>query len=572
MTYSNLYFFFNIDYRRNHGNAPIPEIPSRGLVVVHSDHTTTTRRTASLTTQPANRSLSHRRLTIHGTTFRPLHNHADAFPNNSSDALEDDDDDDSIEIPSTTAPLRILVIGDSLAAGVGTRWSSTPVLPESIAAALSQALGGRAVFWTCVGVPGQTSSEIVHDIMHLEDLLRVRNPTTQILQRFDEWQTQQRQRAHDRIAAAKRKTHEWLEGRKEDPEEGDDLSDERQPSNRLLRWWKRTTRQLCRDIQSIRNIVKRDDDDDDTVVVTKEISQANSVLEKVSTEQNPMQSSLFDPSVVGNYDIAIVLTGLNDLKESMLPFMMSPERVKELQQIKQQENPQESEEGMKGQFIRILKALESRMKRMLPTSDGSKLLPSNDENPLDDRTCPFRNKGPLIVFPALPYQPTVLSQKWPLSWFMIPMLNMVDRNKQLLSELYPGLVLFVESPDMQDWVNAAEAKKGTVWADFQVLLKLNDIAIDAKERIEQLMKRHYERWVCDDKVETQDRKNRTTSTGNHEDLYELDMYGHVSVRPPAVAWPGSIMVAADGIHPSDIGYDMWGRHIAGAIIKEWEKR
>jgi lysophospholipase L1-like esterase len=549
----------NADYRRNHGNAPVPEIPSRGLVVVHSDRTASRRNgNSNNTVPPTNRSLAQRRLTIHGGSFHPPPTKTEASPRTTDDA---DDDDTSREIPITsTEPLRILVIGDSLAAGVGTRWSSTPVLPESIAAALSQALGGRAVFWTCVGVPGQTSSEIVRDIIHLEDLLRVRNPTTPLLQRLDEWQTLQRQRAHDRIVAAKRKTHEWLEGRKEDPQ---DLPEELQQANRIVRWWKRTSMQLGRDIRSIRNIVRRDEE--------KELVRMEEGSEEVSTPEKTSLHSFIDPSVVGKYDIAIVLTGLNDLKESLLPFMMSPERVKELQQMKEQDEP--SEEGMKGEFIRILQALEGHMHRILPGDDSKLDRSSSSENASNENstTSSFRNKGPLIVFPALPYQPTVLSQKWPLSWFMIPLLNMVDRNKQMLSELYPGLVLFVESPDIQDWTNAKEAKKGTVWEDFQVLLKLNDIANDAKERIEQLMKRHYERWVCDDKSDT-DHSNRCTLAKDHEDLYELDMYGDVSVRPPALARAGSIMVAADGIHPSDIGYDMWGRHIAGAIIREWEKR
>lgn len=48
-------------------------------------------------------------------------------------------------------PLRILVVGDSLAAGVGISKSGIPVLPESIARALSRAYGGRAVVWTCMG-------------------------------------------------------------------------------------------------------------------------------------------------------------------------------------------------------------------------------------------------------------------------------------------------------------------------------------------------------------------------------------------------------------------------------------
>jgi len=61
-------------------------------------------------------------------------------------------------IPSTTAdkPLRLLVIGDSLAAGVGVSGNGLPILPESIAKALSKALDGRVVCWTCVGTPGMS--------------------------------------------------------------------------------------------------------------------------------------------------------------------------------------------------------------------------------------------------------------------------------------------------------------------------------------------------------------------------------------------------------------------------------
>lgn len=58
----------------------------------------------------------------------------------------------------TTAdkPLRLLVIGDSLAAGVGVSGNGLPILPESIAKALSKALNGRVVYWTCVGTPGMS--------------------------------------------------------------------------------------------------------------------------------------------------------------------------------------------------------------------------------------------------------------------------------------------------------------------------------------------------------------------------------------------------------------------------------
>ena len=36
--------------------------------------------------------------------------------------------------------------------------------------------------------------------------------------------------------------------------------------------------------------------------------------------------------------------------------------------------------------------------------------------------------------------------------------------------------------------------------------------------------------------------------------------------------PGQSMIAADHIHPSDKGYEFWGRHIAWAILQEWQNQ
>jgi lysophospholipase L1-like esterase len=32
------------------------------------------------------------------------------------------------------------------------------------------------------------------------------------------------------------------------------------------------------------------------------------------------------------------------------------------------------------------------------------------------------------------------------------------------------------------------------------------------------------------------------------------------------------MVAVDGVHPNDAGYEMWGRYIAAIIAKEWKEQ
>ena len=33
----------------------------------------------------------------------------------------------------------------------------------------------------------------------------------------------------------------------------------------------------------------------------------------------------------------------------------------------------------------------------------------------------------------------------------------------------------------------------------------------------------------------------------------------------------STMFSLDGIHPTDEGYDFWGRYIANAIVREWKE-
>lgn len=512
-----------LDYRRNHGDAPHPGTPSRGLVVVRSDDDEDDHED------------------------EPVQHHSEflwlpAAVARWNTAKKKQQQREHKEGYLGKRPLRLLVIGDSLAAGVGTSQSSTPILPESIAQALSKALGGRAVFWVCVGVPGQTSSEIVRDIHQLDDLVV---PSPAIFHRLAEWQAEQRQRAQDRLETAKRRTQAWLEHRKEERQIDKDRPTE---TRRLVRWWKSIMQQVRRDIDGLRTVIVDDesfDGPESEVSLSRRLSNA--------------QRNSIDPEVVGTYDVAIVLTGLNDLKEFFLPFMMSAQRAKALQEARKGND----DNGLKGELVQILHALEGKMQRILPikrrqnTADEDLHQDANDDSiVVTKRSC--HEKGPLIVFPALPYEPTSIRQHLPLALFIIPLLKMVDRNKQILSELYPGLVLYVASPDSTVWSDA-EAKRGPQWEDFRVLLKLNDIAHDAKDRLEQLMKRHYENWVRDgDETE-------------YSDLYDLDEFG-VSVTQPVQLHPGFKLVAADGIHPSDIGYDMWGRHIASAIVKEWGKQ
>ena len=130
--------YFLARYRIESGGAPVPHVPSHGVVV-----SLTYRRNECdvvVATDPGGGGLDPER---------------DPTPRSSRGG--------SATVPTRLPPLRrkprkrplrLLMIGYSLATGVGVSRSSAPVLPESIARSLSAALGGRAVFWTCVAEPG----------------------------------------------------------------------------------------------------------------------------------------------------------------------------------------------------------------------------------------------------------------------------------------------------------------------------------------------------------------------------------------------------------------------------------
>ena len=145
------------DFRQRHADAPTPVTPSRGVVVaVHQ--TTNATSSGNVLTSLTNPAVKLGEMVVQSVT------------NNSTRST-------LLERFSQEPPLRILVIGDSLAAGVGVSETGTPVLPESIARTLSQRLGGRPVYWTCVGTPGASASRIVHDIETYHESLLVRHPT-----------------------------------------------------------------------------------------------------------------------------------------------------------------------------------------------------------------------------------------------------------------------------------------------------------------------------------------------------------------------------------------------------------
>jgi len=558
--------FLLYEYRANHGDAPRPEMPARGIVIALDEEEDEGDRGSRGGSNNGKGSIR-RRWSVSEGGRRQLRRLKRQWK------------------IATEPPLRLLVIGDSLAAGVGMSKSSVPILPSSIAQALSKSNGGRPVYWTCVGTPGSSSSQIVQQVYHLEDIPQ---PLTD---RLVEWQSLSRQRAMNRLHEFRRKAQIWWWKHREPLDmnnsggagNNDDNGDQQPvPRNPIRRWWRRTRLTVQRDWTNLRRVMKQEN--------------THRRLEHGVTTM--LERNALDPSFVNQYDVAVVLTGLNDLKDAFLPFMMTDRRAKMLKEAKDQNNKSSGnsdnandQDGLKGELLRVVEALRSRMG--LPTRDGNDdqhsltkkkssgnniLATANDEgraaksspsppSPLLRSHAMYRKqKGPLVVFPALPISPTVLGQATPLSWFLIPLIRGMDRNKKFLAEQYPEMVVFIEPPDPKVFSDA-EAHRGALWEDSQgdrVLLKLNDIALHVRERVEDLMHQHYKSWVTDAEDDDED------------GLYFLEADDVAPVSDWMIrnrrSHPGKSMISVDGIHPNDSGYEFWGRFIGRAIMDHWDEQ
>jgi hypothetical protein len=268
---------------------------------------------------------------------------------------------------------------------------------------------------------------------------------------------------------------------------------------------------------------------------------------------------VLDPQIVARYDVAVVFTGTNDLKEAFLPFMM-PKNDKndddstgsELSSDSSSTTTTKKEGGMMDQFIRVLNALEDKMRVGMALGQPATAAAIAQWDGGDGGG----GVGPLVVFPALPYEPTVVNRLAPLSWFLIPMLKRVDRSKLRLAELYPDRVLYVTPPDFGEAavINLAD----TLAQEIPPFISLQDIQQDVKRNLEQLMRQHYDEFA-------------TESLDNDEELYLYELIED-EVRFAPIVPKLSTIVSADGIHPSDSGYKAWGLHIGEAIVTELRRR
>lgn len=163
----------------------------------------------------------------------------------------------------------------------------------------------------------------------------------------------------------------------------------------------------------------------------------------------------------------------------------------------------------------------------------------------------------------------------------------MENNKRFLSASFPDHVVFIPQPDLK-WWSDAESGLGPIRENIRqerLLLQTTDIAQNARERIQQLMRQHYnldDDDDNDDEVEHYSTYSPPTlySESSHRDEHHPHHPHHHSdhhVVPTDRSDPslnkkdGAAYISMDKMHPNDEGYELWGRHIATAILEHWKQ-
>jgi len=550
-----------LKYRLFYGNSPHPEIPCHGVVIV----------------DPKDRVVS-----------------MSSVPSSSSFCLKSSSPEDvhylserAINDKRTEPPLRMLVIGDSLAIGVGQKKFSTPIMPEAIAKTLSKAMGGRTIYWSCYGAPGASTGWVIRELENgFQHYKQNRNVCPQTSKYMEG-------------------ENKYVEGEEDDSEKIFVLDDNGDHINCL-------GEDTLSDCSSLTDM-----DANSLFDTSSEQSSGHEQQTRTPPEpckQNERRRSVqvwkerlkehrkrFDSEaeVMGPYDIVVLITGANDLKGVFLPNFLLSGDAKEFRRLAKERGGYDSE------LRRVLDTLFQKMgsdktfcepvdnfqeskeknvtKPLSPEKltqlhcsreeakgnkdDNDKALNYNAESHLpvkaDDDSC-FQEQEieieyeqeeeeqkdprfPLVVLPGMPAQLLPVFRKRPLHWLAVPAVAMMDCYKRNLARSLPGKVLFVEANRAEE-LNKYKAQKGIIWeqrCNEETLLSLKDIQKSQSNCIEEEMKIYHQR----------------KSTNLIAKLFQ-----------DTGTEPYDELVSVDGVHVNDEGYDFWGRSLASSIIQELEKR
>jgi lysophospholipase L1-like esterase len=425
---------------------------------------------------------------------------------------------------------------------------------------------------------GISASQIVHDI----DNMKSREPRR--LEKFlKEWQAKRRRWKQLKDLKVQHR-HSTLSNNDDDDSESETLntfvrkwwnSDEKLPLSdirdsveRIARdWWKRTTTRVKEDFSDIKDIMQVTSSDDSVEEGDDGHTIDHHSTPKLVRKGNIFRRNSLDPVVASQYDVAVVLLGLNDLKDAFMPHMTMGTNASI------GEGTEAITGGLNHQLQGVLQALQKKMGKMdLPSSDDS--FSVEEQNKKNESKKKW--KPPLVVVPELPVAPLQAFQLVPLCWFLNPLFRAMESNKKFLSSTFPEHLVFVHQPDLKWWsdVQSGISPIQKNLKEEESLLRLTDIAQTAQKKVQQLMKKFY------DPDNQSGGKDETKHSGNDtpNDVLTLKEGGQgnplQSDSQIGTSFEGQKLketsyIALDKMHPNDEGYEIWGRHIAAAVVRHW---
>lgn len=384
-------------------------------------------------------------------------------------------------------PLRLLVMGDSLALGVGTHESCTAILPEALAKTLSKQSKGRPVYWTCHGSPGASAGWIVREL----------------------------QRGLGYMHKSRASVGKPFRNNGTTP--GLEYSDSSSEDS---------------SVESTSSTANSSSNKNTTAPLSSSSNGDNNIPEWRRRLTSHRQC--FDPDMQGPYDIVVIMTGPNDVKSAVLPFLVHKDEA----ELRASANSRNGGGGLTSELELVLETLGPKMST--------------------------KSKKPLVVFPGMPTALLPIFQQLPIRWMAIPVSGIMDQHKVNLSKKEHDKVnvMYVKPPSVQI-ASDFEAQRGLYWEQRikeDTLLALRDVSKQECERKCRAMRAYYEEKTSQYRLPCYPPSQSLTQANVPvPKLSERKQSGHKD---------GSKIVCIDNVHPNDEGYDMWGRHIAHGILEQ----
>lgn len=377
-------------------------------------------------------------------------------------------------------PLRLLVIGDSVARGVGQSDSFYPLMPETLGAILSKHNGGRPVFWSAFGEPGATMKWIA------------------------------------------RQVHEQTQGLYNKEQ----VTKEREPQERVSmeQFWKLHQRSNYDAMDRTENVTDYNGDDDDDDVRRSKLQW----IEKLHYHQQ-----LYEVNPFAGYDYIIALSGINDIKRMLVPFLVYNDDSKHNDNRKKRARGSflGQEWGFGGDLRRLVRDLHKLSN--FHSQSSSHMTPSLDDH---------HENLPLIIFPSFPAKHVPAKMGAVLRWIGVKLTGMLDAVKRRIADENAQYIYSAPYPDDQETIDFIHKVKKP--GSLMDVLEENEIMI-------QLV--HGNKDYCQQLVKDMKTFYSTRKAKQEDNMMASDLFSN------------------DAVHPNDRGYDYFGRYLGKYLLQRWGK-